>query len=107
MKIDLDDLTPEEIDHLEFQLTQYRKSEKALRGHKVTFCFFYNPSWHGESIYADTLEDPESLVDELGNVIAYELEKKFNLSSPEGVDNFEVVPLTSSEITKLRKPNEH
>jgi hypothetical protein len=107
MTIDLDELSPEEIDHLEFQLIQYRKSEKALRGHKVTFCFFYNPNWQGESIYADTLEDPESLAEELMGSIAYELEQKFNLSSPEGVYNFEVVPLTSSEITKLRKPNEN
>lgn len=107
MKLNFDNLSPEEIDHLEFQLTQYRKSEKALRGHKVTFCLFYNPNWHEESIYADTLEDPESLIDEVSDSIAYELEKKFNLSSPEGVDNFEVVPLTSSEITKLRKPNEN
>lgn len=103
--IDFNDLSDQEIAKLEKQLAEYRKSERALKGHKVTFAFLYNPNLQKGSIYEDTLEDPESLAEEISNLIYSELEERFNLTNPQCVCDFQVVPMSSSEVKALRLRN--
>lgn len=98
--IDFDDLSDQEIAQLEKQLAEYRKSERALKGYKVTFTFMYNPNFHKGSVY-EALDDPDSLAEEMLNILAPEIEGRFSLKSPEMVGGFAVVPLSKIEIKEF------
>lgn len=95
--IDLNDFSPEEIDEMEQKIAEYRRSEKNLKGYKITFYVRYNPSLHE----SDYLGDVDSLYDWLYDTISDNFERGYGLSAPETVDGFNVEVMTSSEVKKI------
>lgn len=102
--IDLNDLSPSEIQDLEQKLKEYKKSEKCLSGYKVTFYVGFNKENHIDSEYGYTdLCDPDSFANFLADEIPDRIVATFTLKQPDFVSYFNVEELTTNQILQIKK----
>jgi hypothetical protein len=98
-KMDISNLSPEEIKDLEKQIKDYHNSKKAIQGYKVTFYVAYLPKLHGCGV--DMLYNEEDFAEWLVNAIPDTIIDVFSLKKPEDVSGFDVVKMTKKEVNEV------
>ena len=100
--IDITKLSPEEIEKLDEQIQTY-KSQRNLRGYKVTFYVRYNPEKHvDDSLTFDGTPDSGIFEDYICDYVLSEIDKDFKFDGyEEDAGCVSIEELSHEEIQKV------